>query len=110
MAKQPEALMRARFSAYAGGLVEFILESTHPDNEQRLRDRQTWALEVAGFCRSTVFESLEVRASSCEGDEGEVSFAARLTRAGEDVSFAERSRFVRPDGRWLYHSGVMIGL
>lgn len=100
--------MRARYCAYALGLVEFILATTHPDSEQWTRDRATWAGEVARFARDTRFLGLEVRSSSRDGDAGEVCFAARLERGGVDVSFAERSRFARVDGRWLYRSGVIL--
>ena len=44
---------------------------------------------------------------SSEGDAGWVKFRAILTQAGGDVSFEERSTFVRRAGRWLYFGGAV---
>ena len=111
-AKSPEALMRSRYSAYALGLIEYVIETTHPRCALARRDRLTWAREIADFCTHTRFEALEVLAAAAEGDRGEVSFRAQLSRDGRDVSFAERSTFVRepagPGGRWLYLDGDLL--
>jgi SEC-C motif-containing protein len=104
----PEALMRSRFSAYALGEVEYILASTHPQSPLAQRDRETWAGEVEAFCRATTFEGLEIRSARAEAGVGEVVFVARLSRGGEDVSFGERSKFLREGDRWLYHSGAVF--
>lgn len=109
-ARDPEALMRSRYCAYALGLVDYILDTTHPDNAEARPDRAAWAREVAAFAQATRFVGLEVRSSAVHEGWGEVVFRARLLRDGEDVSFAERSRFERAgdDSRWVYHSGEML--
>lgn len=95
--------MRSRYAAYAVGDVDYILATTDPEGPQFEPDRAAWARSVADFSRATRFEQLEIRAASQVIDErGEVEFLARLSRGGEDVSFIERSVFVRRDGRWLY--------
>jgi len=99
--------MRSRYSAYAIGAVDYLIATTDPTGPQARADRTRWAEEIALFCRHTRFEKLTIRHASSDGDHGEVSFFARLSRDGEDVSFAERSRFSRIDGRWLYHSGEL---
>jgi SEC-C motif-containing protein len=102
-AATPEALMRSRYAAYAAGDVDYIIATTDPQGPQFEHDRAAWARSIAAFCEATRFEQLEIRASSPVVDEhGEVEFFARLSRGGEDVSFVERSVFVRRDGRWLY--------
>jgi SEC-C motif-containing protein len=40
-----------------------------------------------------------------DADGGYVAFTARLRLDGRDVSFRERSRFRRVDGRWTYLDG-----
>ena len=99
--------MRSRYSAYAVGAVEYLIETTDPAGPQWRDDRSAWADEIEQFCRHTRFEKLSVRSASAHEEHGEVHFFAKLSRGGEDVSFEERSRFTRVDGRWLYHSGIV---
>jgi SEC-C motif-containing protein len=95
--------MRSRYAAYVVGDVDYILATTDPEGPQFEPDRAAWARSIAEFSRATRFEQLEVRSASPIVDErGEVEFFARLSRGGEDVSFVERSLFVRREGRWLY--------
>lgn len=103
-ATTPGELMRSRYAAYALGEVDYVLDTTHPGGPQFRQDRDAWREDVRGFCQDTRFEGLEVLDEREQGDLGWVTFHARLSQAGEDVSFRERSRFERTDGRWLYHS------
>lgn len=98
--------MRSRFSAYALGLVDYVLHTTHPDGPHHGRYGQRE--EVERFCAHTAFEGLEVLDAHQEGDRGEVRFHARLSQGGRDASFGEQSVFFRVDGRWLYHSGERL--
>lgn len=97
--------MRSRYCAYALGLVDYILATTDPEGGAWEHDRASWAADVLRFASSTSFTGLEIRSSHESGDRGEVTFHAQLRRGGDDVSFAERSSFVRVEGRWLYHDG-----
>jgi SEC-C motif-containing protein len=100
-AASPEALMRSRYSAYVVGAVDYLIVTTDPAGPQWRTDRATWADEIAWFCQHTRFEKLIVNSAIERDDHGEVHFFAKLSRGGEDCSFAERSRFTRVDGRWL---------
>lgn len=97
--------MRSRYSAYVVGAIDYLIATTDPAGPQYRADRDAWAQEIEQFCRHTRFERLTVRSSGADEDHGEVRFFAKLSRDGEDVSFAERSRFTRVDGRWMYYSG-----
>ena len=98
--------MRSRYAAYAKGLVDYILDTTDPSGPQARPDRAAWREEVRAFCAATRFEGLRILgAPEPHGDEGFVTFEAKLSRDGADVSFTERSRFVRVEGRWLYRDG-----
>ncbi len=99
--------MRSRYSAYAVGAVDYLIDTTDPEGPRWRSDRAVWAAEIAEFCEHTRFERLSVRSTKAEGDRGEVSFFAELSRAGQDVSFAEHSRFRRVAGRWLYVDGTV---
>ncbi len=104
-AETPEALMRSRYTAYAAGDIAYVMHTTDATGPRGRADTQAWAAEVRQFSESVRFEGLEVRAASASGDTGEVTFFATLSQAGADVSFGERSRFVRREGRWLYVDG-----
>ena len=95
--------MRSRYTAYALGEVDYVLETTHPEGPVWEADRAGWAGQVEAFCRGTTFEGLVVLAAEAPaGDVGHVTFRARLSQGGRDASFSERSEFRRLDGRWLY--------
>ena len=107
-APSPAALMRSRYAAYALGLADYIIRTTHRDSPHWERDTAAWTAAVQTFCTQTRFISLRVLTERLDGAEGEVSFHAGLERNGQDVSFGERSRFVLQDGRWLYVEGVRL--
>jgi SEC-C motif-containing protein len=104
-APTPEALMRSRYSAYALGLVDYVIGTTAPGGPRARPDREAWAAEVRDFGRSTRFVGLEILGTGAEGDAGWVRFRAILEQGGADASFEERSGFVKVLGRWLYQSG-----
>ena len=100
--------MRSRYAAYARGLVDYIIATTHPEGPHAESDRDQWARGVVAFAETHRFVSLSVLDHSTAGDEAWVTFRAGLLRAGQDVSFTERSRFQRVDGRWLYREGTPV--
>jgi len=101
--------MRSRYAAYAKGLVDYVIATTAPDGPQWEADRATWHERIAAFGAGTRFVGLViVDAPAPSGDEGFVTFRAVLTQGDRDATFTERSRFVRVDGRWLYHSGERV--
>ncbi len=99
--------MRSRYAAYAAGEADYIVDTTHPLGPQHHPDRSRWLGEVRAFCDETTFAGLEVlEARAPEGDEAWVTFRASLLQSGQDVSFTERSRFLKHEGAWRYHSGT----
>lgn len=100
-----EALMRSRYVAYATGDAAYILATTHPDSPHREADTAAWLRDVRAFSAGTAFTGLDVEFTATSGDTALVQFYAHLRRDGQDVSFRERSRFARVDGRWLYLDG-----
>ncbi|MCB9683758.1 MAG: hypothetical protein H6735_01795 [Alphaproteobacteria bacterium] len=100
--------MRSRYAAYACSHLAHLVRTTAPTSPHRGADPEAWRADLLAFCESTSFDGLEIRATSEEGDHGEVTFFATLTRGGQDVSFGERSRFVRQEGRWTYVDGEPV--
>ena len=105
----PQALMRSRYSAYALGLVEYIIATTDPCGPLFQKQRQTWLKSLQDFSRQTVFIGLELHNESIIGLEAWVGFHAKLqNQQGKDISFTEESCFIFRSGRWFYHSGKIL--
>ena len=91
-------LMRSRYSAFAVGDPAYLLATWDPATRPR-------TLELDPAVRWT---GLEITATSGGGlldAEGTVTFRAHSRAGGEDHVQAERSRFRRLDGRWVYVDG-----
>lgn len=100
-------LMRSRYSAYALGLADYIIETTHPLNPHFQLDRNTWRKQILDFSENTDFRKLEILAFSEGKYEAEVTFTAFLKQGGKDATFTERSHFLKVNNRWLYYSGTV---
>jgi SEC-C motif domain protein len=98
-------LMRSRYCAYAKHIFDYIISTTHPDNPDYNVDHNTWRYELQRYVADTRFDSLKIR----EFLDGEatafVSFTVSLRQNNQDISFTERSEFVKDSGRWFYKSG-----
>lgn len=80
--------MRSRYSAFAVGDAAYLLRTWHP------RTRPASVETGTGWLRLEVLES----SGGLLDTEGTVRFRAHSL----DGVVAERSRFVREDGRWVY--------
>ena len=102
----PEALMRARYTAYALGKVDFIITTTHPRGPHFRHDRSAWKRELLAYCRAHAFVNLTVTQQELDEAEGcaWVTFEAAIERDGVRSRLAERSRFERDGQRWKYVS------
>ena len=98
------ALMKSRYSAYAAGEADYIIETTHPDNPEFDPDRKRWKKSVLTFSRTMEFLGLEILENLPGDDESIVTFRANLSGSFH----TERSRFRKVDGRWLYLSGEFL--
>ena len=94
--------MRSRYSAYALGLADYVLETTHPDGEHFRTDTEGWRESVAAFSRGSEFVGLEI----LEAEGETVTFHADLRQGERDASFDECSTFKKANGRWAYFAGA----
>lgn len=100
--------MRSRYSAFALGNYKYIIKTTHQHNQDYTDDIKKWQDSILEFCNSCEFYSLEV-IDFIDGEvESFVTFTATIFCNAEDSSFTEKSRFLKENGRWLYHSGEFI--
>lgn len=104
-AETAEQLMRARYSAYAGVLMDFLFESTHPDHRQGYDQAGTKA-----WAESSEWLGLEIIGSqkgSKDDSVGEVEFIARFKEKGVAREHHENAQFKRKDGQWFFTEGAM---
>lgn len=108
VAPTPLALMRARYSAYALGKIDFIIRTTHPLNAQVQSNKKIWRETLKQRCRHTQFNGLEI-VETKDGktpDEGYVTFRAFLSVNQTPYIQHEQSYFLRVKGNWLYRDGT----
>ena len=95
-----ERLMRARFTAYSMGDVDFLIRTTAAEFREKLD-----ADELEEYCDSIRCISLKVLATEAGGpkdDEGVVKFHASLMVNGKRTLHSEVSHFHREEGDWVY--------
>ncbi len=102
-----EAVMRARFTAYALGEIDYILDSLHPEHRGDV-DRaatETWS-------KNATWKNLEILSTEAGGEsdaEGKVEFKAHFEINRAPHLHHEHARFARHDGRWYYVDGDVEG-
>lgn len=103
-------LMRSRYSGYALRQAAYMIKTTDLDNPNYKKNHEEWTKEILQFCQRTRFDKLEIIEFVDGNDVAFVTFIAYLTQGNADVSFTEKSRFRKVNGKWLYHSGVVTPL
>jgi SEC-C motif-containing protein len=101
-------LMKSRYSAYAANDSDYIIKTTHRDNKDYTSDEQKWKESIHDFVDHTEFKGLEILNFEEGEDTAYVTFKASLFQGAIDVSFTEKSKFVKVHDLWLYHSGEII--
>jgi SEC-C motif domain protein len=95
-----EALMRSRYSAYALGLVDYLVRSTLPAQQDSLDQEAIRAWSLA-----STWLGLDVeQAQLIEGEprHAYVTFTARWRDPSGEHSHRERSAFVCNNGNWYF--------
>lgn len=96
-AANAEALMRARYCAHVVNRPQFILDSWHGSSRPSLAD-------IAPFV-ALPWHDLTILGHQAGPSESFVTFLARY-QDGDKLAFhLEKSRFVKEEGRWYFHSG-----
>jgi SEC-C motif-containing protein len=105
-AKTAEQLMRSRYTAYATGNVDWIVDSQSPDGRAFVDRKATeeWS-KRATWRRMEVLETKD----GGEGDEeGFVDFKAHYTIGDEDIVHHEIASFRKEDGEWFFVDGIEV--
>jgi SEC-C motif-containing protein len=101
-------LMRSRYSAYALGLADYIIETTHKQSPHRVSDLARWREELRLFSAETTFEGLKIIEFLDGATSASVTFTATLKHGIKDLSFTEKSAFTREGARWFYRQGKSL--
>ena len=118
VAETPEICMRARWAAYAYRLPEYIIASTDKSSSEFSKDKIKWAKKMSMF-DGYDFVSLEVGTTEVgppESGKVEVCFLSpnvftlqpKNKLSDPPVATAERSKFVKRDGAWLFADGASL--
>lgn len=103
-------LMRSRYSAYAKQRADYIVLTTHPKNPAYTIKKEEWKNRILHYSLQTTFDSLEILDFQDGPLVAYVTFIAKLHQGDKNLSFEEKSRFEKVNGRWLYHSGNIRSL
>src|SRR6476619_1748756 len=96
-----EELMRARYSAFVTGAIDFIVDSTHS------RTRKEVDIDfVREWSQTSEWRGLEIfETKQVNDDKAFVSFEAQYTQNGKELSHREKSLFEREEGEWRFVTG-----
>lgn len=100
-------LMRSRYCAYALGLVDYIIKTTHPKNPSYSSNFVSWKQALQVFCTNTQFKDLEIVHFEEHGPLATVCFIAYLKQQAEEVELIENSSFKKENTQWLYLTGTL---
>ena len=101
-------LMRSRFCAFALNKADYIISTTHSSNHDFSNDTEAWRNDILSFSTNTDFRNLEIIEEINEDSEAYVSFQATLFQDENDISFNEKSRFLKEENKWLYVEGTFF--
>src|SRR5215467_14823203 len=96
-----EELMRARYSAFVTGAIDFIVNSTHSHTRKEidLDFIREWS-QGSEWRGLQIFETKEI-----SDDKALVLFEAQFTQNGKEHSHREKSLFEREDREWRFVTG-----
>lgn len=104
--KTAEQLMRSRFTAYIINDANYIIKTTHKDNQDYTENIESWKKDIMNFSDYTDFLGLEILESIEGKEESFIKFNAILKQDNLDASFTENSRFLKVDNKWFYVDGT----
>lgn len=107
-AKNALQLMKSRYSAYVASDSKYIIQTTHRDNPSFTHDHATWEKEIHDFFDHSDFKNLEIIDFIDGETEAYVTFRATIYQGAIDISFTEKSTFLKVNGKWLYYNGQFI--
>lgn len=106
-AETAEALMRARYSSYVTGDVEFLKNSATKEVQKEFSEEDSRAWSAAAEWHG--LEIIKCEAGGKDEKEGIVEFRALYTANGEFCNHHEVSKFVKERSGWKFADGELVG-
>ena len=102
--REPETaaeLMRARYSAFATGAIDFIVASTHSSTRKEVDIPYT-----TEWSKNSTWQGLQIiETKDVDENKTLVSFEAKFTQHGTEQNHREKSIFERENGQWRFVTG-----
>lgn len=105
-AENPEVLMRARYTAFAQGAVDFIEVSLHPDMRKDFNKK-----EAEAWSKQSEWHGLKIIESTgndIKDEEGKVEFVAQYSHGGAKVDHHELAEFRKQGGDWYFYDAKLF--
>lgn len=103
-AETAEALMRARYSAYVTGDIDFIIDTQKVDGDETDREAtEAWSRDSTWLG----LEILKVEDGEALHDRGTIEFIARYSHKEDEQAHHEVATFRKKDGRWEFVDAKM---
>jgi SEC-C motif-containing protein len=99
-----EELMRARYSAFVTGAIDFIVASTHS-----LTRKEIDLAFIRDWSQNSEWRGLHILETKVVNEnKAFVSFEAQFTQNGQEQNHREKSVFEREDGQWRFVEGNVL--
>src|SRR5215211_3976051 len=96
-----EEMMRARYSAFVTGAIDFIVASTHSQTRKEID-----VSFIRDWSQNSEWRGLQILETKVINDsKAFVSFEAHFTQNGQEQNHREKSLFEREDGEWRFVDG-----
>lgn len=103
IAETPGEVMRARYSAFVTGNIEYLMDSI-PEDKQETIDEES----LVSWSKEADWDRLKVVQEVVNGDRGEVEFIAYYHRNKIEFKHHEHAYFEKIEGVWYYSDGRML--
>lgn len=98
-----EALMRSRYTAFALGAIDYLIDTTAP--EKRGEDDAEILADQVKYTNWTGLKIISKDQGGRSDEQGIVEFEAQFETDDQSGTLYEKSNFRRDDGNWLYVDG-----
>ncbi|WP_415883671.1 YchJ family protein [Neptuniibacter sp. QD34_54] len=98
-----EALMRSRYTAFALGAIDYLINTTAPEN--RGEDDAEILADQVKYTNWTGLTILDTSQGNRSDETGMVEFEANFETDDQSGTLYEKSNFRKEDGFWIYVDG-----
>ncbi len=99
--------MKSRYVAFKLSNAKYIINTTHKENKDFQEDFSIWNKQILEFSKNCDFNHLKILEFIDGEKEAYVAFKVEIICNKEDNSFVEKSKFLKEDDKWFYHSGII---